>query len=110
MVTVLEVVSIFILGVSATILPVSLLEESTLTEESVFMDTDESIFVESAEPPFLLPLQALMEMITAAARQNGLNAFFITNVFNVFLIYSTNLSDLCFTHSKQRIGQKNAYY
>ena len=75
MVTVLDIVSIFSFGVSATNFAVSVLDESNVIVESVLTVVDESTLVESDSPPFLLPLHAPIEIVIAAARAKDLNAF-----------------------------------
>jgi hypothetical protein len=80
--TVLDIVSTFTLGVSATNLAVSVLAVSVLVSVStvVLLDDDESTLLESAEPPLPLPLQAAKDKEMAAARHNVLNVFFIIGV------------------------------
>lgn len=75
-------VSVFTAGVSVNRV-LSLLALSVLTRVSVLVlvMVDESTLLESADPPVPLALQAAIDMVILAARQNALNPFFMVMIF-----------------------------
>jgi len=101
-VVVLLTVSILAAEVSVATLPVSIF---IVVSVLVLMEVDESTLAESAEPAFLLPLQAASDKERASAKKGSLSEFFMRMLFKVLIFNKFDRNLFCeFYSNNHRIG------